>query len=170
MSIILIVEDGSGVVDANSYVDVDYARAFAGSVGLVLSVDDEVLKAELLAAMPYIESKQYQGHKTNDDDLLQWPRSNVITYSFLVDENSIPTPIKKAQVVAAYLVSNGTELLPVVNAQLITEETVGPITTKYSDQYVSNYTGLPEFSEIDVYLKPFCNYVGGYRLSPAFGF
>ncbi|MES2180717.1 MAG: DnaT-like ssDNA-binding protein [Pseudomonadota bacterium] len=170
MAITLIVEDGTGVTDANSYVDVDYARAFAESIGLILSIEDEVVKANLLLAMPYIENQQYQGHKTSPDQLLQWPRSNVIALNFLIDDDYMPTPLKKAQVMAAYLVENGTELFPVITAQLVTEETVGPITTKYSDQYVSTYTGLPAFSEVDVYLKPFCNYAGGYRLSPAFGF
>ncbi len=171
MTITLIVEDGTGVANANTYADLAYARAFATNTGLVgLPTDDEAAKAALLRAMAYIESRPYQGYPSSATQALVWPRKGVLYSGYQLLDNYIPEPIKKAQVVAATLIGNGIELLPTVSGQFVTEETVGPITTKYSDEYLASSTGLTVFSEIDVYLNPFCNIAGGYRLTPSFGF
>ena len=61
MSITLVVEDGTNVAGANSYVDLTYARTYAESVGLVLPAADEALKVVLLAAMTYIEGQEELG-------------------------------------------------------------------------------------------------------------
>jgi hypothetical protein len=53
---ILVVEDGSGVVDANSYTDLADARAYLALRGLALSVTDGTAETQLIRAMDYIEA------------------------------------------------------------------------------------------------------------------
>lgn len=168
MPITLVVENGTGLANANTYADESYARSFAADVGLILPADSEACKAALLAAMPYLESQPWQGQRAATVQALDWPRLLVIVDGVAIASNVIPLDIKKAQVQAASEIGSGTDLFPSSSGAFVTEETVGPITTKYSDkQYL---VGGSVFASIDVYLKPYINWVGGYRLSPAFGF
>lgn len=162
----LIVEDGSGVDDANSYVNTAYARQYAENVGKVLPTDDDACKAALIAAMTYVEGQalRYQGHTTTETQALSWPR-NLAGF----ESNVIPTTLKNAQVSAAILINDGEDLLPTVSGQFVTKEKVGPIETEYSDEYLATLTGRAEFTSIDILLQPLFVKDSGYRL-PSFGF
>ena len=170
MAITIIVEDGTGVANANSYISEAAARVFAESVGLPLPVDSEACKAALLAAMPYLESQPWQGQRSDPTQALSWPRKLVIINGDELPNNIVPQNIQKAQVQAASMGSTGTDLFPTISGQFVTKEKVGPIETEYSDEYLQTWDGRSIFSAIDVYLTPYLNWVGGYRLSPAFGF
>lgn len=168
MSVTLVVENGSGSPTANTYIDLAGARALSEAMGLLpLPVDDDAATAALLQAMPYLEAQPWLGRRTTGTQALSWPRDGVIANGYEVANNVVPIGIANAQVQAASLIQNGSDLLPTIGSQFVIEETVGPITTKYSDAY---WNGNSVFSSIDVYLKPYLNWIGGYRLSPAFGF
>ena len=171
MVINLILEDGSNVDDANTYVDVAYARQFAEDVGMELPADDEAVKALLLAGMTYVEGQEsrYQGHMSFSDQPLSWPRTNVIVGGYFIPSNEIPTRLKKAQVSAAGLINSGEVLYSTISGQFVIKEKVGPIETEYSDEYLATLTGRPEFAGIDVWLNPLFIQNSGYRL-PTFGF
>lgn len=168
----LIVEDGTGTnPNANSYVDLDYAREFAESMNLTLSDDDDIAIQNLLGAMPYIESRPYQGQRATAAQPLSWPRRLVSADGYPVPENVVPVGIKRAQVVASAMVFGGVDLLPTVSAGgVVTKEKVGPIETEYSEKYSNTWNGQNVFTAVDVYLLPFMNFYSGYRLSPSFGF
>lgn len=171
MAITLIPEDGTVVTNANTYASLVYARDFAEQMGLTLPATDEAAKSALLQAMPYIESQPYQGQRANPLQALSWPRKLVSADGVDVASNVVPAAILKAQVQAAADITAGVELFASsVSGQLITKEKVGPIETEYSDEYLANWNGAPEFPAIDVYLKPYLIYIGGYRLTPAIGF
>lgn len=168
----LIVEDGTGSnSNANSYVDLAFARDFAENMNLTLSADDNEAIQNLLGAMPYIESRPYQGQRATASQPLSWPRKLVSADGYPVPENVVPVGIKRAQVVASAMVFGGVDLLPTVSAGgAITKEKVGPIETEYSDKFLNTWNGQNLFTAIDVYLLPFMNYQSGYKLSPMFGF
>lgn len=169
MAINLIVEDGSGVSDANTYIDLDYIHTFAENMGLALPSTDEEVKSLILQAMVFMENQKYQGMKSNASQALKWPRSLVRADGYDLPNNVIPEDIKRAQAQSAFLISEEVELMPTVSAgAIVTEETVGPITTKYSDKYpmFASY-----FGALSNYLSPYLIQVdGGYKLSPWFGF
>jgi hypothetical protein len=81
----LVVEDGSGVAGANSYVSYDDAMAFAALRGFSLGPDQATAEINLIQAADYLEAQRnrYQGWKTNDPAVfvppevqpLQWPRT-----------------------------------------------------------------------------------------------
>lgn len=170
MPITLVPETGAGLANANTYADVAYARAFAESMGLTLPATDEALAGALLAAMPYIEAKPYTGRRATPTQALQWPRIDATSDGAPVPSNVVPENIKKAQVTAAALAFSGVNLYPTVSGQIVTKKKVGPIETEYSDKYLLTLDGRPYFTQIDIYLNPYLNLYGGYKLSPRFGF
>lgn len=170
MAIVLVPETGAGLANANTYADVAYARTFAESMGLTLPTTDDALAGALLAAMPYIEAQPYSGQRASSTQALQWPRKLATVDGNPIAENIVPEAIKKAQVTAASMIFNGTNLYPTVSGQLVTKKKVGPIETEYSDKYLATLDGRPYFTAIDIYLQPYINLYGGYRLSPRFGF
>ena len=52
----LIVEDGTGLPDANSYCDLDEIRSYAADRGVALSSDDAIIIAFAIKATDYLES------------------------------------------------------------------------------------------------------------------
>ena len=169
--ITIVVETGTNTPGANSYIDVAYARQYAEEVGLVLPATDDALKADLLAAMTYLEGQEgrYQGFRSFVDQPLSWPRSLVSDGGYSIPTTEIPVRIKRAQVSAAALINSGEDLLPTIEGQFVTKEKVGPIETTYSDEFLATLTGRAEFSSIDVFLNPLFIQNSGYRL-PTFGF
>ena len=80
----LIVEDGSIVENANSYVSVDDARTFASLRGVTLPASDAEVEVLLIKATDFIEAQRlrFQGSKVNQDQALQWPRTGVYVDGF----------------------------------------------------------------------------------------
>ncbi|MGH8711234.1 MAG: DnaT-like ssDNA-binding protein [Burkholderiales bacterium] len=135
----LIVEDGSIVANANSYVSLVDARAYALARQFVLPVGDVILEAYLIQAMDYLESKrfEYQGSKVDPAlQTLQWPRQKVkidcqIDF-FPIDK--IPLELKQAQSRLAVELTAGTVLFPTKPASFVVREKIGPIETEYSEK------------------------------------
>lgn len=136
MAITLIIEDGSNVTDSNTYEGVAFLRACALDRGVTLSADDEILGAMIIKAIDYIEAKgcYYQGEPTNIGQSLSWPRTGAIVNCQEVAVDSIPKQLKGLLCQLVLAVNEGVDLFPNVSFQdFVTEEKIGPITTKYSD-------------------------------------
>lgn len=101
----LVVEDGSGVVGANSYLSVAELRAYATERGIVLPADPGV-EPLLIKAADYLELRTYIGTKVNDDQGLSWPRNTVDGWGVTV-ELAVPVAIKRAQSLLAVEAMNG---------------------------------------------------------------
>lgn len=136
MAVTIVVEDGTGVANANSYVTLAEARAYAEQRGIALSSDDDELGALLVKATDYLESREcdYQGKKTNCAQPLAWPRDCVVLCCEDLADNVIPAQLKNAQIALVIAQHSGVVLLPnVAPTDYVIEEKVGPITTKYAD-------------------------------------
>lgn len=155
MAINIIVEDGSNVAGANSFVTVAEVRLYALERGFTLSTDDDTVAAQLINAKDYLESfaECYKGEMTSDTQPLQWPRWGVCIFGGVeFPSDSIPDRLKWAQCEAVIVQFNGFELMPSYTAQdYVTEETVGPITTKYADPISVGIS--PSFPKIDYLLS-----------------
>lgn len=151
----LIVEDGSIVADANSYVDLVFARAYADARGLSLPTDDTELEQQLIASMDYLEAQRarYQGDKTDPlNQELQWPRTGVYIDCVAFPSDEIPKELKNAQCQLAVEVNSGVALFPTQEGAFITREKVGPLETEYSEKIGT--TAQPSISSVDVLLEP----------------
>lgn len=160
MPIAIIVEDGSNVSSANSYVSVADARTYAANRGIELPSDNDALAAMLIQGMDYIESMacEFQGHPTYETQELAWPRKCVSINCQELAEDAIPKQLIGAQVQVAIAINAGVSIFPTIEISPlnnVTEETVGPITTKYADP--SKFLGAdlsPQLSAVDAMLKP----------------
>lgn len=158
MAIEIIVEDGTGKADANSYVDVATARQYATNRGVELG-DDDVIAAQLINATDYLLTFEceYVGYRTTDEQALSWPRTDAYyggcNDKLICGPNEIPAQIKAAQCQAVMAQAAGLVLMPNISAtDYVTEETVGPITTKYADPIAAGVR--PTFSAVDSLLAP----------------
>ena len=151
----LIVEDGSIVANANSYVTVVECQAYATARGLTLPALEADIEPLLISAIDYLESKrtQYQGTKTDPaNQSLQWPRTGVQIDGVDIGSNVIPKELKDAQCRLACEQAAGVSIMPTKIGPFVTEETVGPLTTKYD---ASQGNGVqPDMSAVDALLAP----------------
>lgn len=154
MAISIIVEDGTQITDANSYVSLANARLYAANRGVALpSVDDE-LAAMLIKASDYLEAQAdlYQGYRVSENQSLQFPRTEVYIYGALVPSDVIPKSLISAQVQLAMAINAGLDLQPnVTPGDYVIKEKVGPIETVYSDPL---HTGImPTFTAANALLS-----------------
>jgi len=162
----IIVETGAGVTDANSYADLAKVRAYALLRGITLSTDDAVVTAQIMLGMDFIEAKRsdFQGTKTSATQALQWPRKGVTIDCNDVDENTIPNEIVNALCQVVIEQHNGVNLSPTRTDAFITEDTIGPITTKYSDKIGGGPGTAPTMPNVENSLAPLlatCGQVAG---------
>lgn len=151
----LVIEDGSGVTDANSYASVTDARAYALARGLELPVDDADVEILLTNAVDLIESlrSRFKGQKTDNAQAMQWPRKCV----YIDDncepfpDNAIPVELVKAQCQFAFD-SSVTELQPTGDGRQTISEKVDVLEVHYSDQDGS--VVQPVFTKAYAILQP----------------
>ncbi len=96
----LIIEDGSGVPNADSYVTVAEAEAFALEYyGAALTGTTAAKEAALRTAALFMDSLPWQGHRTfGRNQGLAWPRKEVEDGEGQeISEGEIPQEIKRAQ-------------------------------------------------------------------------
>lgn len=95
----IIVEDGTLVSGANSYVSLASARAYALARGITLSAVDSTLKAIILEAMDYLESfsSRFKGDRVSRDQALSWPRTGVDIEGWSWSSTEIPRQVINAQ-------------------------------------------------------------------------
>lgn len=104
---ILIVEDGSIVADANSYVTYDYALAYhalrgnsAWAAGSEINQQYAIIRAT--QAVDSIYKGKWKGTPTEyGTQELEWPRQNVDVNGTELDDDLIPAALKKAVCEAA---------------------------------------------------------------------
>lgn len=146
----LIVEDGTGLPDAQTYVSEDVLAQFAADRGITLSKSPSVL---LTLAMDYLESRKYAGFTLHAGQALQFPRQ----------EFGVPPSIKKAQLFLA-VIADKTELTPIAPTmapQSIKRRRVeGAIDIEYADPVLLRTA--PEFPIVDTLLAGYVAKSGGF--------
>ena len=108
----LIIETGAGVPNSNSFLtDAEYVT-YASARGLTIGADATAREIELILAVDYLTSieQRFKGTRVESDQSLLYPRLNVIIFSDLFDQDSIPIQLKNSQAEAA-AASNGQSLL-----------------------------------------------------------
>lgn len=154
----IIVEDGTGVSIANSYITLVYFTDYCSDLGLTTSAageledeDEDALQKAMLRAMAYIESKDWKGYKADDDYSLEWPRDSVEDRNgFALDNDAIPDNVMKAQARAAYeeYVDSGCLQKNLERSDLVKMEKIDVLQFEY-DTYAPKTT---VFQVIDGYL------------------
>lgn len=130
----LIVEDGTGKSNADSYVSLADARQIAANYGLSLPEDDTVAEATLRNGAMYIGLQEAAmcGRRVSATQALAYPRTGVRLYSFPVESNTIPAQVIRAQVIAAAEYGNGTDVRGSTDGRVVASERVeGAVSVSY---------------------------------------
>jgi hypothetical protein len=124
-----IVEDGSIVDDANSYVsDADF-DTYATDHG----AEVEGIAAELLLnAARYVEQLPFIGTKQTQAQEMQWPRFNVYIDGFLLGNTEIPKLLRSLQCEVALAIDAGDDPLGTVE-RAVKREKVDVIEVEYAN-------------------------------------
>jgi hypothetical protein len=146
MAITLIVEDGSVVSDANTFVTISGADAYFEAYGETawIGTDDSgtgaptdtVKQQALLKAMKYLNNLPWKGIRYDEDQSLSWPRSNVYDRDgLLVADDTVPNVVVAAQCELALrsLPTSDVELQPdLERGGRVTAESVGQLARSFS--------------------------------------
>lgn len=144
----LIVEDGTIVPGANSYIDRAAYIAYAALRGVVIA-DEDAADAEIIGGMDYVETQRFIGERIQTglptlyapidtalpEQPCQWPRMGI--YPF--DDNPralrvIPAKLMAAQAQVALDIHNGFK--PFVNiaaGSRVVSEKIGPLSRTYAN-------------------------------------
>ncbi len=105
----LIIEDGSVVLSADSFLNLADARTMASKYGLTLPTEDDA--AEVVLRQGYLSLSQreqtLQGWRVSADQTGIFPRSGVLSNCYPVDPDIIPDDVKLAQLYAADAIGSG---------------------------------------------------------------
>lgn len=143
----IIVEDGTGMATAESYVSVADASTYhsnRGNTAWASLTSDAVREQCLRKATDYMLQNYrsaWKGVRVNSTQALDWPRYNVYTDDqvlgahyvpnrFLIASNIVPVEVKNACAELALKAATA-DLNPDLDQQVLSE-TVGPISTTYS--------------------------------------
>ena len=102
------------------YTTDDEYQEYAAARGYIISGNAIV---QLQLALDWIELQPFKGEKTDPSQELEWPRDG---------NTDIPDKIVQAQLEAALVYNAGGNLMASIG-KMVTEKTVGPITTKWSE-------------------------------------
>lgn len=127
----IIVEDGTIVSGANSYVSEAFLTAYAADRGVTLTGATDVL---IIKAMDYLENlpQPFQGYKNEELQPLQWPRTGVYIDGYDVDTDTIPSLLKQALCELCMGIDGGDNPLQVVGRSIKRERVEG-IEFEYMD-------------------------------------
>ncbi|MCP4257653.1 MAG: hypothetical protein GY774_09035 [Planctomycetes bacterium] len=126
----LIVEDGSQVTDADSYISVVDAQAYLDARSKTVTVTESLL----LQAMGELNGQSWRGAIVDTDQALSWPRVGVYDCeNRYIATDTVPAAIGYAQAFLAYHIDQGNDPTAIATDKVI-QETIDVISTTYSDK------------------------------------
>lgn len=128
----LIIETGAGLPDAESFATAAELSDYAAKFGKTIPADEPGQEAVLRRAALQMNALQWKGCAINRDQALAWPRLGVCRNGFDLPSDAIPAQVKAGQMALAAEIHGDDLADPATKQGAITEETVGPITTKFA--------------------------------------
>lgn len=147
----LVVEDGTGIAGANSYLSVAELRAFAVDRGLILPAQDSDVATLLVKATDYLELKSYIGVRASDSQGLSWPRTETVY-------PTIPAKLKTAQCLLSFEAQNG-DLSAAVRPNPYVQTKIDVVYIKYAS--TSDVASGLRFYAVDSLLDGLLSVSGG---------
>lgn len=122
----LIVEDGTGLPDAEAYISVADADAYFAARGNAAwaALTTEAKEAALRLATDYMEAEygpRWRGNRLTAEQALSWPRGG----------EGVPEAVRRANAELAVRASAGPLLAD--QGPAVKQETVGPLSVTYAD-------------------------------------
>lgn len=150
-----MVETGAGLPTAESYASVAAADARCAALGVAdwvprATTDKEIALRNATQFMLATYRQRWAGYRVHQEQALDWPRYDVCVDRWTVRNDVVPAEVVNACIDLAARAAAGTDLMPDLD-RTISEETVGPITTKYEDGAAES----PRFKAVDHMLAPY---------------
>jgi hypothetical protein len=122
MAATLVLEDGTGLANANAYQDATGADTYwadHGAPALWTAASGSAKDAALILGTQYLDAvygQRWLGFRKIDTQGLDWPRSGGFSVDgYAIDPDSLPVKLKDACSELALRVINGDTLLPDIN-------------------------------------------------------
>ena len=141
----MVVEDGTIVENANSYVTADFADAYFAERGEAswAELSDEEKEFALTKATDFIDASfKWRGKRSTQEQPLKFPRVDLVdTDGYEVV--GVPAAIKQAVCEAALMVKDGKELFLTKNENgAVTSETIGSLSFSYDNSKLKDDVSL----------------------------
>ena len=137
----LIIEDGTGKTDAESYISVSdadsYVSKWHGTLSAWDDLDEAAKERALRMATRFIDAHSFKGYRSNEDQALDWPR---IVPDWIdgqwIDSDEVPQAVKSATVEAAVRDAQGETLFPDHDGSTVKAESqkIGPMSKSFEYQ------------------------------------
>ncbi|MEM6902247.1 MAG: DnaT-like ssDNA-binding protein [Pseudomonadota bacterium] len=149
----LVVEDGSVVTGAESYISAPDATAYLEARGYDAWTDqaDAAKERALRLATDYMVQTyrgRWIGNRAQSDQSLDWPRHQVIADGYHVDSDVVPADVQRACALLAVRALTG-DLVPDLTRRT-SKEAVGPIEVEYDGDERSN-----PYRQVERLLSPY---------------
>jgi len=152
-----IVEDGTGIEDANAYVDKPFAENYLLGERLALfkALSDDEKEAAIIAGSQFVDiSYDFIGNRQNLEQGLNWPRTDAELHGFVIE--GVPTAIKKAACEAAVL-SLAESLFSNENDKEVARERIeGAVDISYVNPKDKVKENITRFEIIDKLVRDYC--------------
>lgn len=148
----LIIEDGSVVANANSFVTDAEFNTYANLRNMSVPATQPDREALLVQAMDYLFSKEqeFKGYRVSADQVLPYPRRGVCANGFNIPSDAIPISLKSAQMESA-LAANTIALLPNESLQNVQKTKVDVLEISY---FQGGSMTTVNLQAVDAKLKP----------------
>ncbi|MFJ2710867.1 DnaT-like ssDNA-binding protein [Pseudomonas sp. NPDC087346] len=97
----LIIEDGTGKPDAESYASAEDLAMYAVKFGVTIPAEVPALEALLRRATLAMDGMTWKGRKSNSEQALSWPRRGVELDYEIKPDNYLPARIQYGQMALA---------------------------------------------------------------------
>ncbi|WP_095111681.1 DnaT-like ssDNA-binding protein [Pseudomonas sp. Irchel 3H7] len=129
----LIIEDGTGKPDAESYASAEDLAIYAVKFGVVIPADVLAQEALLRRAALAMDGMTWKGRKSNSEQALSWPRRGVeLDYEFKPD-NYLPARIQYGQMsLAVEIHTDDVDPIEKRKGAVTLERVEGAVTREYA--------------------------------------
>ncbi|MNQ69576.1 hypothetical protein D3C85_841840 [compost metagenome] len=136
----LIIEDGTGKPDAESYASAADLVMYAGKFGVTIPADEPAQEALLRRAALAMDGMKWKGRKSNSEQALSWPRRGVELDYEIKPANYLPARIQYGQMaLAAEIHTDDVDPIEKRKGAVTLERVEGAVTREYAT--ISNTSG-----------------------------
>lgn len=156
----LIVEDGTGLANADAFISLADAESYyLSQYGVAWSGDNGAKEAAIRRATRYLDGLMWIGSRLNGrDQSLSWPRTGVIDCDGdEVDSDSVPVEVVDSNALLAFFeLTNPDGLSPAVTlSQIAKREKVDVIEVEYKDTAATAESSRPVLTAVTDMLRCF---------------
>lgn len=137
----LIIEDGTGKADAESFATAADLVSYAAKYGVAVPATEPEQEALLRRSAVQMQVMTWKGCRANSDQALSWPRKDAVVDGEILPSNYIPARIEYGQMALAAEIHADDIDPPEKRTGAVTKERVeGAVEVQYAP--ISNTSGL----------------------------